>query len=454
MNFIRIYLLQSRIFAQNIFMKIAVIGTGYVGLVSGVCFAETGNNVICVDIDESKVERLTQGDVVIFEPGLDILLDKNLKAGRIKFTTNLKEAVEFADIIFLALPTPPGEDGSADLSYVLQSAEEIGGLMNEYKVIVDKSTVPVGTSELVKNALAKSANHPYDVVANPEFLREGSAVEDFLRPERIVIGVTGERAKEKMIHLYKPFVMNSDQLVIMDEKSAEITKYAANAFLATKITFMNEVANLCDKVGANVDLVRIGMGKDSRIGNQFLFPGIGYGGSCFPKDVKALNKTAQDFDYPFPLLKSVMKVNEDQKLVLFKKITNYFGDVKGKTFAIWGLAFKPNTDDIREASALTLIDALTSAGANVKAYDPEAMENVKRTIGDKITYGKTAYDILQNADALIIATEWAEFKNPDLEKIKTLLSQPVVFDGRNIFSLKDMKQNGFYYESIGRPIVK
>lgn len=434
-------------------MKIAVIGTGYVGLVSGVCFAETGNNVICVDIDQSKVERLSKGEVVIFEPGLDILLEKNLKANRISFTTNLKEAVEYAEIIFLALPTPPGEDGSADLSYVLKSAEEIGGLINGYKVIVDKSTVPVGTSELVKNALSKKAKYSFDVVANPEFLREGSAIEDFLRPERIVIGVSGERAKDRMIHLYKPFVMNSDQLVIMDEKSAEITKYASNAFLATKITFMNEVANLCDRVGANVDLVRIGMGKDSRIGNQFLFPGIGYGGSCFPKDVKALNKTAQDFDYPFPLLKSVMKVNEDQKLVLFDKIKSYFGDIQGKTFALWGLAFKPNTDDIREASALTLIDALTTEGARVKAYDPEAMGNVKRVLGDKIEYGTSAYEILPNADALIIATEWAEFRNPDLEKIKTILKQPVVFDGRNIFSLEDMKVSGFYYASIGRPIV-
>lgn len=435
-------------------MNIAVIGTGYVGLVSGVCFAETGNNVICVDIDKNKVERLSQGDVVIYEPGLDVLLEKNLKANRISFTTDLKSAIDFADVIFLALPTPPDEDGSADLSYILKSAADIGKIISEYKVIVDKSTVPVGTSELVKDAIAAQTNVAFDVVANPEFLREGSAVEDFLRPERIVIGCSNDRAKEVMINLYKPFVNNSDQIVIMDEKSAEITKYASNAFLATKITFMNEVANLCDRVGANVDMVRIGMGKDSRIGNQFLFSGIGYGGSCFPKDVKALNKTASDFKYSFDLLKSVMKVNENQKLVLMEKIENYFGDVKNKTFAVWGLAFKPNTDDIREASALVLIEALLSKGAKVQAYDPEAMENVKRNIGDVIYYGKDAYDVLKNADALIVATEWAEFRNPDLNKTKSLLNNPVIFDGRNVFSSVELKKQGFHYESIGRPVVK
>jgi len=435
-------------------MKIAVIGTGYVGLVSGTCFAETGNHVICVDIDENKISRLKQGDVVIYEPGLDGILEKNTKAGRLEFTTDLKMAIHVSDVIFLALPTPPDEDGAADLSYVLSAAEEIGGLIENYKVIVDKSTVPVGTSELVTEAMSRSAKHPFDVVANPEFLREGSAVEDFLRPERIVIGSSSERAKEVMVNLYKPFVMNEDQIIMMDEKSAELTKYASNAFLATKITFMNEVANLCDKVGANVDMVRTGMGKDSRIGNQFLFPGMGYGGSCFPKDVKALNKTADDNDYPFSLLKSVMRVNDLQKTTLMGKIEQYYNDVSGKTFAVWGLSFKPNTDDIREASSLELIRELLKRNAIVKVYDPAAMDNVRTILGDKITFGESEYDILKGADALIIATEWAEFRTPDFEMITGSLKEPVIFDGRNIYDLEEMERLGFHYESIGRPVVR
>lgn len=432
-------------------MKIAVIGTGYVGLVSGTCFAETGNQVICVDIDESKVERLRAGEVVIYEPGLDIILEKNVRANRIEFTTDLKYAVDASDVIFLALPTPPDEDGSADLSYVLKASKEIGGMIDRYKVIVDKSTVPVGTSELVAEAVASATEVEFDVVANPEFLREGSAVEDFLKPERIIIGSSSQRATDVMINLYKPFVMNEDQIIIMDEKSAELTKYASNAFLATKITFMNEIANLCDRVGANVDQVRLGMGKDSRIGNQFLFPGIGYGGSCFPKDVKALNKTADDNSYIFSVLRAVMAVNDGQKTILLEKIKRHFGNLKGKVFAVWGLSFKPNTDDIREASSLQLIAALLNEGATIRAYDPAAMENVKGVLGDQITYGDTAYSILKEADALIVATEWAEFRTPDFEGIKRSLNAPVVFDGRNIYDLEDMEEMGFHYESIGRP---
>ncbi len=435
-------------------MNIAVVGTGYVGLVTGTCLAETGNNVICVDIDEDKVNKMKNGVVPIYEPHLDVLFERNIKEKRLHFTTNLKEAVDHAQIIFLALPTPPGEDGSADLSYVLGVADELGKIITGYKVIVDKSTVPVGTAEKVRETVAKHAKVDFDVVSNPEFLREGFAVDDFLKPDRVVIGTQSERARELMEELYKPYVRQGNPILFMDEKSAELTKYAANSFLATKITFMNEIANFCEKVGADVDMVRIGMGSDSRIGNRFLFPGIGYGGSCFPKDVQALAKSGKEHGYEFKILNAVMGINERQKTIIVPKIKDYFkGSLKDKKIALWGLAFKPNTDDIREAPALYIINDLLAEGAQITAYDPEAMSNVKQVLGDKINYALNQYDALENADVLIIATEWGEFRTPDFDKMKQLLKQPVIFDGRNVYDLKQMQKLGFYYNSIGRMVV-
>ncbi len=436
-------------------MKISVIGTGYVGLVTGTCFAETGNDVICVDIDTSKVEKLKAGVVPIFEPQLDVLFERNLKQGRLKFTTDLASAIENTDIVFLALPTPSGEDGSADLSYVLGVAEKIGPLLNGYKVIIDKSTVPVGTAEKVHAAIKPGAKHAFDVVSNPEFLREGYAVEDFLKPERVVIGTSSERAKKMMEQLYSPFVRQGNPIIFMDERSAELTKYAANSFLATKISFMNEIANLCELVGADVDMVRIGIGSDSRIGKRFLFPGIGYGGSCFPKDVKALIKTSEENKYDFKILKSVIHVNDIQKEIIIDKISDFYNqNLQGKTFGIWGLAFKPNTDDIREAPALQIIDQLLQKGASIRTYDPEAMGNVQKLYGDKIYFAIDMYDAIEKVDALIICTEWPLFRTPDFEKMQQKMNAKIIFDGRNLYSKEQMQSAGYYYNSIGREIVK
>lgn len=434
--------------------RIAVVGTGYVGLVTGTCFAETGNQVICVDIDEDKVNRMRNGEVPIYEPHLDVLFERNIKANRLSFTTDLAEGIKDAEIIFLALPTPPGEDGSADLSYILGVADELGKMITDYKVIVDKSTVPVGTAEKVDAALRANAKVDFDVVSNPEFLREGFAVGDFLKPDRVVVGTSSERAKKVMESLYKPFVRQGNPIIFMDEKSAELTKYAANSFLATKITFMNEVANFCELVGADVDKVRIGIGSDSRIGKRFLFPGIGYGGSCFPKDVQALVKSGKEENFDFEILNAVMEVNESQKTALMPKIKNFFrGDLKGKKIAMWGLAFKPDTDDIREAPALYMIDALTKEGAEITAYDPEAMKNVQGVVGDTINYTENEYDALKNADALVICTEWGLFRNPDFNKMSELMTDKVIFDGRNLFDVERMNKLGFYYNSIGRKTV-
>lgn len=431
--------------------KIAVVGTGYVGLVTGTCFAETGNHVVCVDIDAKKVERMRNGEIPIYEPHLDVLFERNIKANRLSFTTNLEEGIKDAEIIFLALPTPPGEDGSADLRYILGVADDLGKIIKDYKVIVDKSTVPVGTAEKVYAAIAKNATVDFDVVSNPEFLREGFAVDDFMKPDRVVIGTSSERAEKLMEQLYKPFVRQGNPIIFMDEKSAELTKYAANSFLATKITFMNEIANFCELVGADVDKVRIGIGSDDRIGKRFLFPGIGYGGSCFPKDVQALVNSGNENGFSFEILKAVMNVNEEQKTVLFPKMLNFFrGDLKGKKIALWGLAFKPDTDDIREAPALYMIDALVNAGASVCAYDPEAMKNVEGLIGDKISYAENEYTALEDADALLICTEWGVFRNPDFDQIGSLLKDKVIFDGRNLFEVQEMNEKGFYYSSIGR----
>ena len=434
--------------------KIAVIGTGYVGLVTGTCFAETGNQVICVDIDAKKVERLKNGEMPIYEPQLDVLFERNIAAKRLSFTTDLAAGIKDAEIIFLALPTPPGADGSADLKYILAVADDLGKLLTDYKVIVDKSTVPVGTAEKVTAVIAKNARVPFDVVSNPEFLREGFAVEDFMKPDRVVIGSSSERAQKIMEQLYKPFVRQGNPILFMDEKSAELTKYAANAFLATKITFMNEIANFCEIVGADVDKVRIGIGSDERIGRRFLFPGIGYGGSCFPKDVQALVNSGNEQAYSFEILKAVMKVNESQKTILLPKITNFFrGELAGKKIAVWGLAFKPDTDDIREAPALYLINALLEKGATVSAYDPEAMNNVNQLLGDKIAYADNEYAALENADALLICTEWGVFRNPDFEKMASLLNDKVIFDGRNLYELNQMQELGYTYYSIGRQTI-
>ncbi len=447
-------------------MKIAVIGTGYVGLVTGTCFAETGNDVTCVDIDEDKVKKLSSGQVTIYEPGLEKIFIRNEKEGRLHFTTSLQEGIKDAKIIFLALPTPPGEDGSADLKYILGVAKDMGGLLkkDDYKIIIDKSTVPVGTAEKVRTAILESASKisptggdlegAFDIVSNPEFLREGVAVDDFMKPDRVVIGTSSEKAKKILGELYAPFVRQGNPIIYMDEKSAELTKYAANSFLATKISFMNEIAQLCERVGADVDMVRKGIGSDDRIGRRFLFPGIGYGGSCFPKDVKALEQSSRETDYDFKILKAVMQVNEKQKLHLVQKIKKYFNnELAGKKLALWGLAFKPNTDDIREASSLTIIDELTKAGANICVFDPEAMTNVERELGNKIQYAENQYEALQDADALVIATEWSEFRTPDFNKIASLLKNKVIFDGRNLFDLTQMDECGFHYVSIGRRTI-
>jgi UDPglucose 6-dehydrogenase len=435
-------------------MKIAVVGTGYVGLVTGTCFAETGNTVTCIDIDKEKVKKLQNGKVTIYEPGLEQLFERNIKQKRLLFTTDLKEGIKEAKIIFLALPTPPGEDGSADLKYILKVADDLGELLSEYTVIVDKSTVPVGTADKVRSRIAVKAKVEFDVVSNPEFLREGVAVEDFMKPERVVIGTTSPRARKVMESLYAPFVRQGNPLVFMDERSAELTKYAANSFLATKITFMNEIANLCELLGADVDSVRKGVGTDSRIGKRFLFPGIGYGGSCFPKDVQALAKSSSDSNYEFKILKAVMTVNEDQKTKLIPRVKEYFkGNLKGKTIAMWGLSFKPHTDDIREAPALYNIDALLAEGVIIKAHDPEAMENVKKVIGDKIQYCPTPYDAAEGADAIFIATEWPEFRTPDFDRLATILNGKVIFDGRNLYELSLMKELGYAYYSIGREAI-
>jgi UDPglucose 6-dehydrogenase len=435
-------------------MKIAVVGTGYVGLVTGTCFSETGNQVTCVDIDVEKVNKLKNGVITIYEPGLDVLFERNLKEGRLKFTTSLEEGIKDAQVIFLALPTPPGEDGSADLRYILGVAKDLGPILDHYTVIIDKSTVPVGTAELVREAVAKGAKVAFDVVSNPEFLREGVAVEDFMKPDRVVIGTNSEKAKELMLKLYNPLVRQGNPIIFMDERSAEMTKYAANAFLAAKITFMNEIANLCELVGADVDAIRKGIGTDQRIGKRFLFAGIGYGGSCFPKDVQALAKTSKDFGYDFKMINAVMEVNENQKIKLLPRIKKYFdNNLQGKTIAIWGLAFKPYTDDIREAPALENIKALLEEGAMVRAYDPEAMENVKRLMHKQVYFAKDAYDALDGADALMIMTEWPLFRTPDFSQMNSKLKNKVIFDGRNVFERNEMKEYGYDYFSIGREDV-
>ena len=436
-------------------MNIAIIGTGYVGLVSGTCFAETGNEVMCVDIDQHKVKRMKTGETPIYEPGLEVLFERNKKQGRLQFTTNLKEAVDQTQIIFLALPTPPGEDGSADLSYILNVAKELSAIIDDYKVIVNKSTVPVGTAEKVTKVLRKRLDPAlFDVVSNPEFLREGVAVEDFMKPDRIVIGTNSEKAQQLMTQLYQPFVRQGNPIFYMDERSAEMTKYAANSYLATRISFMNEIANLCECVGADVDKVRIGMGSDSRIGKRFLFAGIGYGGSCFPKDVQALAKTAETNDYDFKILNAVMDVNQSQKVVMVKKIKQLYGEnLTGKVFSIWGLAFKPNTDDIREAPSLYIIEELLEAGAQLKVYDPEAMENMKEIFKENIQYTGDPYEALIESDALLILTEWSVFRTPSFKVIQELLKEPTIFDGRNLYDINLMKQLGFNYNSIGRANV-
>lgn len=435
-------------------MKIAVIGTGYVGLVTGTCLAETGNNVICVDVNAAKVQKMQDGEIPIYEPGLDVLFHRNIAQKRLTFTTNLAEGIKDAQIIFMALPTPPGGDGAADLSYILGAAKDISKLVTDYKVIVNKSTVPVGTADKVQAVFAENTDVEIDVVSNPEFLREGVAVDDFMKPDRVVIGTGSERAKKLMSELYGPYVRQGNPILFMDERSSELTKYAANSFLATKITFMNEVANLCEIVGADVDAVRKGIGSDERIGKRFLFPGIGYGGSCFPKDVQALAKSANEHDYDFQILRAVMDVNAKQKTILVDKLLKYFkGDLKGKHFALWGLAFKPETDDIREAPALYIIDALVKHGATVTTFDPESMANVRAILGDKIEYAADQYDALKGADALLIATEWSVFRNPDFDKMEDTLINKVIFDGRNLYDLQKMIDLGYYYNSVGRKLI-
>ncbi len=432
-------------------MKIAVIGSGYVGLVTGTCFAETGNQVWCVDIDQDKVRSMQEGNVPIYEPNLDTLFERNIAANRLNFTSDLEAGIKDAEVIFLALPTPPNEDGSADLSYILGVANQIGALIKNYVVIVDKSTVPVGTADLVESCIRAKTNVPFSVVSNPEFLREGFAINDFMKPDRVVIGTSDDRAKKTMENLYKPFVRQGNPIYFMDSKSAELTKYAANAFLATKITFMNEIANFCELVGANVDEVRMGIGSDDRIGKRFLFPGMGYGGSCFPKDVQALAQAGKENNFSFQILNAVMKVNQAQKTVLFPKINNYFrGVLKGKKIGVWGLAFKPDTDDIREAPALYLIEKLVEAGAHVIAFDPEAMQNVKAKIGNAIEYASSEYEAIDQVDALVICTEWSVFINPNFALMKSTMKGNVIFDGRNLFDTEDIEKEGFCYMSIGR----
>lgn len=436
-------------------MNLAVIGTGYVGLVTGTCLAETGNLVACVDIDAEKVRKMKNGMVPIYEPGLQVLFERNIKEKRLWFTTDLAEGIKDAEIIFLALPTPPGEDGSADLQYVLRVAEDLGKLLTKYTIVVNKSTVPIGTSVKVYNKIKENCKVEFDVVSNPEFLKEGFAVDDFMKPDRIVIGTGSQRAREIMGKMYKPFVRQGNPIIYMDEPSAEMTKYAANSFLATKISFMNEIANLCDLVGANVDDVRRGIGTDPRIGKSFIFPGIGYGGSCFPKDVQALFKIALENKYDFRILNSVMEVNSIQKTIQIPKILDYFGgDMKGKKIAMWGLSFKPNTDDIREAPSIYIISRLLDLGAEIHAFDPEAMENFRKIFPDQIQYGKNQLDVLKDADALVIVTEWQEFRNPDFETVGNLMKNKVIFDGRNLFEHTELKTLGFHYVSVGRNNVK
>jgi len=436
-------------------MNIAVVGTGYVGLVTGTCLAETGNQVICVDIDKEKVEKMRRGEVPIYEPHLDVYFERNIQQNRLSFTTDLKEAVDRSDIIFLALPTPPGENGSADLSYILGVADELGRMMTGYKIIVDKSTVPVGTADLVREAVALNYKGEFAVVSNPEFLREGYAVEDFMKPDRVVIGTTDARAREVLDELYKPYTRQGNPVVFMDERSAEMTKYAANSFLALKISFMNEIANLCERVGANVDMVRLGIGSDERIGKRFLFPGIGYGGSCFPKDVQALARTAEENDYDFRILNAVMQVNQLQRDTFTRKIFGYYnGNIQGRRFAVWGISFKPDTDDIREAPSIRIMKDLLAAGATICAYDPEGMKNAQKDKDLQIEYASSSYEALQDAEALIICTEWAEFRNPDFTEIQNRMKERVIFDGRNIFSPDSMKKQLFDYLSIGREEVR
>lgn len=435
-------------------MKIVVVGTGYVGLVTGTCLAEVGIDVVCVDVDTKKIENLKQGILPIYEPGLDVLVHRNFDKGRLKFGTNLAESIKGADVAFIAVGTPPGEDGSADLQYVLTVARQIGENMNDYGVIITKSTVPVGTAGKVKNAIqealdARGLNIEYDVASNPEFLKEGAAVNDFMKPDRIVVGIESERARKVLEKLYHPFVLNGHPVIFMDIASAEMTKYAANAMLATKISFMNDIANLCEVMGADVNLVRKGIGSDPRIGNKFIYPGIGYGGSCFPKDVKALVRTARENGYEMRILQSVEDVNEDQKHVLFNKVKRHFGNLAGKKFAMWGLSFKPNTDDMREAPSLVIIENLLAEGATVCAYDPVAKEEAKHMIGDKIEYAVDEYDALRDADALLVVTEWSEFKAPDFTEVKARLKNNLIFDGRNIFDRAEMERQGIEYHSIG-----
>ena len=436
-------------------MKIVIVGTGYVGLVTGTCFAEVGIDVTCVDIDVNKIENLKQGIIPIYEPGLEALVVKNVAKGRLHFSISLKESIQGADVAFIAVGTPPGEDGSADLKYVIGVAKEIGENMNGYGVIVTKSTVPVGTAKKVQEAVKKALDARgviigYDVASNPEFLKEGAAIDDFLKPDRIVVGVTSAKAEEVMRKLYKPFLLNGHPILFMDVPSAEMTKYAANSMLATKISFMNDMANLCEIVGADVNMVRKGIGSDSRIGNKFIYPGIGYGGSCFPKDVKALIKTASENGYAMQILQAVESVNENQKTVLFNKLKNRFqGDLKGKTFAVWGLSFKPNTDDMREAPSLVIIDEILKAGGIVKAYDPIAIKEAKNILGDKIIYCKSEYDVLEGAHALLLVTEWTDFRSPDFDKIKRMMNNPIIFDGRNLFDTKELNAIGFEHYGIG-----
>lgn len=440
-------------------MKIAVVGTGYVGLVTGTCFAEVGLEVVCIDIDQTKIENLRKGILPIYEPGLEPMVLRNVKKGRLHFSTDLASAMKGCEAAFIAVGTPPDEDGSADLKYVLGVATDIGTYMDDYTVVITKSTVPVGTAAKVKNAVnealnARNASIPFDVASNPEFLKEGAAIDDFMKPDRIVIGVESERAEEVLRRLYKPFLLNGHPCIFMDVPSAEMTKYAANSMLATKISFMNDIANLCEIMGADVNRVREGIGSDSRIGPKFIYPGIGYGGSCFPKDVKALIKTAQDQGYSMRVLKAVEEVNEDQKSVMFTKLKRYFGSIQNKTIALWGLSFKPKTDDMREAPSLVLIDSLLAEGARVVAYDPVAMHEAKRILGQSIDYVNDPYEALQNADALVIVTEWPEFRMPQFDKMKTLLNNHAVFDGRNIYEPDEMKAQGFHYECIGRNRVE
>jgi UDPglucose 6-dehydrogenase len=431
-------------------MKLCVIGTGYVGLVDGTCFAETGNTVVCVDTNQAKIDALLAGQIPIYEPGLETLVRKNVEKKRLSFSADVQTAVQNADICFISVGTPPGEDGSADLQYVLAAAKTIGKNLNAYKVIVDKSTVPVGTADRVKKVIAAETQQEFDVVSNPEFLKEGAAIEDFLKPDRIVIGADSDRAFRLMETLYAPFVRTGAPIIRMSTRSAEMTKYAANAMLATRISFMNDLANLCELVGADIDMVRRGLGSDPRVGKRFLFPGIGYGGSCFPKDVKAIIRAAQDSGYTLELLQAVENVNEKQKQVLAAKIKNHFGSLSGRKFAVWGLAFKPQTDDMREAPAVTVINELLKDGARVSAHDPEALREAEKIFGARIDYQADNYAVLDQADALLILTEWSEYREPDFARIKSLLKNPVIFDGRNIFSPALMKEHGFKYYSIGR----